>query len=89
MGKNDRIRFFLEPVYANKSLTIVKSGGDMQVLRKMEDQLTTFPNGDHDDIIDCQAQFVDVARKKAMHEDPNKKIQKDREYVDKITGEVK
>ena len=47
---------------------------DKSFTRKIEDQMYEFPNGKHDDVIDCLTQWVDYLDKKG---DFTKKISLD------------
>lgn len=56
--KEDRIKFVLEPKFSLNAIYIRKDMPDKNFTRKIEDQLYDFPNGKHDDVIDCLAQAI-------------------------------
>ena len=58
--KEDRIKFWLEPLIALNWLHLRKDLPDSSFVKKIERQLFEFPNGKHDDVIDDieQARFV-------------------------------
>lgn len=64
MKKEDRIKFILEPKVSLHAVYIRKDMADKSFTRKIEDQMYEFPNGKHDDVIDCLTQWVDYLDKK-------------------------
>ena len=56
MKKEDRIKFILEPKVSLHAIYIRKDMADKSFTRKIEDQMYEFPNGKHDDVIDCLTQ---------------------------------
>lgn len=61
MGKKeDRIKFILEPKTSLNAIYLRKDMPDKSFVRRLEEQLVDFPNGKHDDIIDCLAQAIYV-----------------------------
>jgi len=58
--KEDRIKFFLEPIMSQKGLKFRRDLTDKSLLMRMEWQFINFPNDKHDDIIDCMAQWIAV-----------------------------
>lgn len=86
--KEDRIRFYLEPIVSNKKLYMIKWHGDYSAFHKLEEQMTMFPSNNHDDIIDAvnQAWMVFKNRWKTLT-NPNQE-KKQRSYYDKITGKL-
>jgi phage terminase large subunit-like protein len=56
MKKEDRIKFILEPKVSLHAIYLRKDMTDKSFTRKIEDQLYEFPNGKHDDVIDCLSQ---------------------------------
>lgn len=53
MKKEDRIKFTLEPKISLNSVYIRKDHPDKSFIKRLESQIVDFPNGKHDDIIDC------------------------------------
>ena len=62
-NKNARIKDNLEPIMSMKWLKFSRNL-DKNFLFKLEQQLLEHPNWDHDDIVDCLAQWVETFRKK-------------------------
>jgi len=59
---------------------------DSNFIPRTERQFLEFPNGDHDDIIDCISQAIEVFRKKRESATPTQKKQS--YYIDSRTGKV-
>lgn len=86
--KENRIKFYLEPLVSNKKMYMMKWQGDYNSFRKLEEQMTMFPSLDHDDVIDCCTQSVTVFKNRGTTlTNPDKKEQP-RFYYDKITGKT-
>ena len=64
MKKEERIKFILEPKVSLHAIHIRKDMSDKSFTRKIEDQLYAFPNGKHDDIIDCISKWIDYLSNK-------------------------
>lgn len=58
--KEDRIKFTLEPKISLSAIFLRKDMQDKSFVRRLEQQLSDFPNNKHDDIIDCLAQAIHV-----------------------------
>lgn len=86
--KLDRIRFQLEPPFANRSITLVKSWWDIQWMRKLEEQLTSFPVNDKIDVLDTVAQAEEVLQARIIWFDPNQEESKKPTYTNRITWET-
>lgn len=84
--KEDRIKFQLEPLISNAKCFFIKWQGDYSAFRKLEEQLTLFPNAKHDDIIDCIAQSKQVFTERGKT--AGKKEHRQRQYFDTITGKL-
>lgn len=65
--KEDRIKFNLEKMFDNGKIYFMK-GNDINESKRMEEQLTLFPNTKHDDIIDCLSQSVEVFDKRGTYQ---------------------
>lgn len=85
--KEDRIKFYLEPIVSNQRFYMIKWHGDYNAFHKLEEQMTMFPSIDHDDVIDCATQMVTVFKNRGSWQNPNTKTQQ-RSYFDKITGKL-
>ena len=64
LSKDARIKDHLETVMSQQWIKTNRNIVDPLFISKMEWQFLSFPNGDHDDIIDTLAQMVDVFRDK-------------------------
>jgi len=60
MKKEDRIKFFLEPIMSQRGIKFRRDFPDKSLLLRLEWQLINFPNDKNDDIIDCLAQWIAV-----------------------------
>jgi len=78
-NKNARIKDNLEPIMSMKWLKFSRNL-DKNFLFKTEQQLLEYPNGDHDDIIDCLSQWVYTFRKRE-----EKPAQQPRENISLLT----
>jgi hypothetical protein len=67
--KEDRIKFVLEPKTSLNAIYLRKDMPDKSFVRKFEQQMVDFPNGRHDDVIDCAAQAIDILDKIGISDD--------------------
>lgn len=82
--KEDRIRLRLEPFISNHQMNFIKGHWDFNAFRKLEEQLTLFPNSRKDDVIDCLAQVRQVF---AQRWQP-KQSKKQRQFFNALTGKM-
>lgn len=82
--KQDRIKFILEPKISVSALYFRKDLIDNSFIRRLETQLSDFPNNKHDDIIDCLTQSVQVLDQR--FELSNKKTE--RTFYNKLTWQI-
>lgn len=75
--KEDRIKYHLEPPLSNWNMFFLKNTTYTVIdwFRKLEEQLLMFPNSNHDDVMDCLAQAVNVFENQARWININKSIQ--------------
>lgn len=83
-NKNARIKDNLEAIMSQQGIKFNRNIVDKKFINKAESQFLEYPNGDHDDIIDCISQMVEVFRKKQVKEQPKKE---ERTYIDPRTGQ--
>lgn len=82
--KEDRIKFNLEGIMSQQWIKSNRNMRDSAFVNKMERQFLEFPNWDHDDVIDCIAQMIEVFRKKQVKDQIKKE---ERTYIDPRTGQ--
>lgn len=61
---------------------------DKGFINRMESQFLEYPNGDHDDIIDCISQGVEMFKKTKLGME-EEKPKEPRTYIDPRTGQRK
>ncbi len=83
--KEDRIKFVLEPITAMHALYLRKDFPDKSIIQKIEDQLVEFPNGKHDDTIDCITMAATDLNKKRIEEAQQNKP---RTFHNKMSGSM-
>lgn len=83
--KEDRIKFILEPKVSLSSLYFRRDMPDRSFTMKVEKQFTDFPNGKHDDVIDCIAQACFVLDGKR---DVNPAQEPKKAYFNRLTGKM-
>jgi len=71
-----RIKDNLESIMSQQGLRFNRNMSDKSFINKLETQFLEYPNGDHDDVIDCVSQAIEVFRKKWILGE--KKVQKTR-----------
>lgn len=84
--KEDRIKFVLEPKVSLRAIRLRSDMADRSFVSKLERQFSEFPNGKHDDAIDCLAQACEVLDGK-READPNVREQK-KTYFNRMTGKM-
>lgn len=83
-NKMARIKDNLEAVMSQQWIKTNRNIVDKSFIVKVETQFLEYPNWDHDDVIDCISQMVEVFRKKQVKEQPK---QQERTYIDPKTGQ--
>lgn len=81
LKKEQRIKDNLESVMSQKWIKFNRNISDTKFLPKIERQFVEFPVWDHDDLIDCLAQAIEVFRKRI-----EKQIPVSREVISAITN---
>ena len=82
-NKNARIKDNLEAIMSQQWIKFNRNIVDKKFIAGLEQQFLEYPNGDHDDKIDCLSQMVEVFRKKQVKEQPKRE---ERTYIDPRTG---
>ena len=84
MKKEDRIKFILEPQMSLNAVYVRSDMPDKSFLRRLEQQITDFPHGRYDDIIDTITMWVDDIEKNRMIEEK----EQPRAFFNPISGKI-